>query len=128
MTGSWALGLRAATLSPWVFGPFPRDEIGVKVRIGGRRWLEEEQEQAMGEPLTRRQVFTAAATLVLADTAGVEGRDNPMDQPVDLSKAHLRVARPSDDLAALVKFYRDGLGFDVLYEFNDHDGFDGVML
>jgi catechol 2,3-dioxygenase-like lactoylglutathione lyase family enzyme len=51
-----------------------------------------------------------------------------MDQPVDLSKAHLRVARPSDDLTALVEFYRDGLGFDVLYEFKDHDGFDGVML
>jgi catechol 2,3-dioxygenase-like lactoylglutathione lyase family enzyme len=42
--------------------------------------------------------------------------------------AHLRVARPSDDLAPLVRFYRDGLGFEVLYEFADHDGFDGVML
>jgi catechol 2,3-dioxygenase-like lactoylglutathione lyase family enzyme len=52
----------------------------------------------------------------------------PMDQHADLSKAHLRVARPSDDLAALVKFYGEGLGFDVLYEFKDHDGFDGVML
>ena len=28
----------------------------------------------------------------------------------------------------MVKFYRDGLGFEVLYEFKDHDGFDGVML
>ncbi len=41
---------------------------------------------------------------------------------------HLRVARPTDDLAAVVRFYRDGLGFEVLYEFQDHDGFDGVML
>lgn len=41
---------------------------------------------------------------------------------------HLRVARPTDDLAAIVRFYRDGLGFEVLYEFQDHDGFDGVML
>src|SRR6185436_14231652 len=46
----------------------------------------------------------------------------------DLGKAHLRVARPSDDLEAVVRFYRDGLGFEVLYEFRDHDGFDGVML
>jgi catechol 2,3-dioxygenase-like lactoylglutathione lyase family enzyme len=45
-----------------------------------------------------------------------------------LGKAHLRVARPTDDLAAVVAFYRDGLGLDVLYEFRDHDGFDGVML
>ena len=51
-----------------------------------------------------------------------------MNEPADLGKAHLRVARPSDDLAANVKFYRDGLGFEVLYEFRDHDGFDAVML
>lgn len=51
-----------------------------------------------------------------------------MDEPVDLGKAHLRIARPTDDLPAVVAFYRDGLGLDVLYEFRDHDGFDGVML
>jgi catechol 2,3-dioxygenase-like lactoylglutathione lyase family enzyme len=28
----------------------------------------------------------------------------------------------------VVTFYRDGLGLDVLYEFRDHEGFDGVML
>lgn len=42
--------------------------------------------------------------------------------------ATLRIARPSDDLEPLLAFYRDGLGFDVLYRFEDHDGFDGVML
>jgi catechol 2,3-dioxygenase-like lactoylglutathione lyase family enzyme len=42
--------------------------------------------------------------------------------------AHLRVARPTDDLEALLRFYRDGLGFEVLYRFEGHDGFDGVML
>lgn len=51
-----------------------------------------------------------------------------MNAPTDLGPAHLRVARPTDDLAAVVAFYRDGLGFDVLAEFADHDGFDGVML
>jgi len=40
----------------------------------------------------------------------------------------LRVARPTDDIEALVPFYRDGLGLDVLYRFADHDGFDGIML
>ena len=45
----------------------------------------------------------------------------PMAQ-VDLGKRHLRVARPSDNLDAVVKFYRDGLGFTVLYEFTDHQG------
>ena len=51
-----------------------------------------------------------------------------MTPSADLGRAHLRVARPSDDLAAVVAFYRDGLGFEVLSEFQDHGGFDGVML
>ena len=40
----------------------------------------------------------------------------------------LRVARATDDLEALLPFYRDGLGMEVLYHFEDHGGFDGVML
>lgn len=53
--------------------------------------------------------------------------EEPMDN-VELGTMHLRVARPSDDLEALLKFYRDGLGLTVLYEFTHHDGFDGIML
>ncbi|MCB1184771.1 VOC family protein [bacterium] len=45
-----------------------------------------------------------------------------------LAGAHLRVARPTDRMAEVVAFYRDGLGFTVLGEFSDHEGFDGVML
>ena len=60
--------------------------------------------------------------------ASTEG-ENKVDKPEALlAKAHLRVARPTDDLTAVTKFYRDGLGFEVLYQFQDHDGFDGVML
>ncbi len=51
-----------------------------------------------------------------------------MTPPAAPGTAHLRVARPTDDLAAVVRFYRDGVGLDVLAEFRDHDGFDGVML
>ena len=51
-----------------------------------------------------------------------------MNKPSALGKAHLRVVRPSDNLAGNVTFYRDGLGFEVLGEFKDHDGFDAVML
>lgn len=46
----------------------------------------------------------------------------------DLAKAHLRIARPTDNLAEVVRFYRDGLGFEILREFSGHEGFDGVML
>ena len=45
-----------------------------------------------------------------------------------LEKAHLRIARPTDNLLEIVKFYRDGLGFEVIGSFEDHTGFDGVML
>jgi catechol 2,3-dioxygenase-like lactoylglutathione lyase family enzyme len=40
----------------------------------------------------------------------------------------LRVARATNDLAPLRRFYGDGLGFEELHAFEDHDGFDGVML
>lgn len=55
-------------------------------------------------------------------------KGKPMEPPADLGRAHLRVARPTDDLDAVTRFYRDGLGFKVLGEFKDHEGFDGVML
>jgi catechol 2,3-dioxygenase-like lactoylglutathione lyase family enzyme len=45
-----------------------------------------------------------------------------------LKKAHLRVARPTDNLSEIIRFYRDGLGFEVIDSFEDHQGFSGVML
>jgi catechol 2,3-dioxygenase-like lactoylglutathione lyase family enzyme len=40
----------------------------------------------------------------------------------------LRVARPTNDIDALLAFYCDGLGLERCAGFKDHDGFDGVML
>lgn len=40
----------------------------------------------------------------------------------------LRVARPTNDVDALRRFYMDGLGFVELASFEDHDGFDGLIL
>jgi len=42
--------------------------------------------------------------------------------------AKLRVARPTDQLEAVLCFYQKGLGLQLLGQFQDHDGFDGVML
>src|SRR5262245_60103169 len=81
----------------------------------------------MPEPPTRGDEPAAGAPLAVSDTSFADG-GKPMDKAAALGKAHLRVARPTDDLAALVPFYRDGLGFEVLFSFTDHDGFDGVML
>jgi catechol 2,3-dioxygenase-like lactoylglutathione lyase family enzyme len=40
----------------------------------------------------------------------------------------MRVARPTDDLESVARFYRDGLGFSELFRFEEHAGFNGVML
>ncbi len=40
----------------------------------------------------------------------------------------LRVARPTDHLDEVVRFYTVGVGLTRLGSFEDHEGFDGVML
>lgn len=40
----------------------------------------------------------------------------------------LRVARPTDNTDGLTRFYGDGLGLEVLSEFRNHDGFDGLIV
>lgn len=40
----------------------------------------------------------------------------------------MRVARPTDHLEALAVMYQQGLGLEVLGRFDDHQGFDGIML
>lgn len=45
-----------------------------------------------------------------------------------LQKKVLRVARPTDNLNDVVEFYTKGLGLEVLDKFQDHEGFDGVMV
>jgi len=42
--------------------------------------------------------------------------------------ANVRVARPTDRLAEVVAFYRDGVGLAVLGGFRGHAGYDGVFL
>lgn len=43
-------------------------------------------------------------------------------------RRHLRVARPVSNLARSLEMYRSGLELTVLSSFQDHAGFDGVML
>ena len=40
----------------------------------------------------------------------------------------MRVVRPTDNLAAIVEMYVNGLGFTVIYQFTDHEGFAGAIL
>ena len=43
-------------------------------------------------------------------------------------RAHLRIARPVSSLARPVAMYCSGLGLREIGRFEDHDGFDGVMV
>ena len=45
-----------------------------------------------------------------------------------MSNVTLRVARPTDRLDDVVRFYSQGLGLEVLGSFQDHEGFDRVIL
>jgi hypothetical protein len=44
------------------------------------------------------------------------------------TQTRLRVARPTDRLEEVVRFYVEGLGLQSLGAFEDHCGFDRVML
>ncbi|ASW01037.1 VOC family protein [Paraburkholderia aromaticivorans] len=45
-----------------------------------------------------------------------------------MSSPVLRVARPTNDLQKVADFYTRGLGFEVLASFENHAGFDGVVV
>lgn len=42
--------------------------------------------------------------------------------------AQVRIARPTDQLAEVERFYSEHLGLPVIYRFEGHSGYDGVML
>jgi hypothetical protein len=48
--------------------------------------------------------------------------------PQDLPVAQVRVARPTDKLREVVRFYRDGIGLAEIGSFQEHAGYSGVML
>ena len=45
-----------------------------------------------------------------------------------MSARQFRIARPTDRLEAVERFYRDGLGLVEIDRFADHDGYSGVMF
>ena len=44
------------------------------------------------------------------------------------SVTQIRIARPTDRLAEVVRFYGDALGLEQIASFEGHAGYDGVML
>jgi catechol 2,3-dioxygenase-like lactoylglutathione lyase family enzyme len=54
--------------------------------------------------------------------------DHPERWPAQLPVRQVRVARPTDQLEAVERFYREGLGLVELERFEDHRGYSGVMF
>ena len=46
----------------------------------------------------------------------------------DMKAVHYRIARPTNNLPAIIKFYSDGLGLEKVGSFIGHGGYDGVMF
>ncbi len=52
----------------------------------------------------------------------------PQPWPPQLPVQQVRIARQTDQLEAVTRFYRDGLGLAEIDRFEGHDGYSGVML
>jgi GNAT superfamily N-acetyltransferase len=85
----------------------------------------------------KRDVFTRDRGYPEIDIDGIPLRDQVWlaldfgntDLPAARREAmQLRVARHTDDLDALVRFYRDGVGLAEIGRFSGHAGYDGVFL
>jgi ribosomal protein S18 acetylase RimI-like enzyme/catechol 2,3-dioxygenase-like lactoylglutathione lyase family enzyme len=81
-----------------------------------------------------RDVFIPEAGYPPSEIDGVPLRDRIwLSLTLDRSREHtgvtqVRVARHTDRLDELMRFYRDGLGLVELGGFRNHDGYDGVFL
>jgi catechol 2,3-dioxygenase-like lactoylglutathione lyase family enzyme len=60
------------------------------------------------------------------ETIGEPG--SPLSWPPELPVVQVRVARPTNQLENVVRFYRDGLGLPQIASFSGHRGYTGVML
>ena len=91
--------------------------------------------QRLGFRLLRvvRDAFMPEAGYPAVEIDGVPLRDQvwlslTLRSPSELRPIQLRLARHTERLDELVRFYRDGLGLIEIGGFNDHDGYDGVFL
>ena len=48
--------------------------------------------------------------------------------PADMPVTQVRIARPTDRLEEVVRFYSEGVGLKILASFHEHDGYSGYIL
>jgi hypothetical protein len=58
----------------------------------------------------------------------MERNEKTPDWPEGVAVDRIRIAKPTDKWDAVLDFYKNGLGLRQFSSFEDHDGYDGVML
>jgi hypothetical protein len=53
---------------------------------------------------------------------------SPMEWPAGLPVVQVRIARPTDKLPEVARFYGEGLGLKRVAWFEKHEGYDGIMF
>lgn len=70
---------------------------------------------------------TVIAMIFITSCNNQTNSESPKNQK-EMKAVQFRIARPTNNLAQVVKFYHEGIGLDILGEFKGHAGYDGVML
>lgn len=69
--------------------------------------------------------LAASLSLLLACNSADTDKTNP---EVSVKAVQFRIARPTNQLKEVVNFYKEGLGLQELGHFENHSGYNGVML
>jgi uncharacterized glyoxalase superfamily protein PhnB len=57
-----------------------------------------------------------------------EGKTMKKTWPNQMGVTQIRIARPTNQLKKIETFYCQGLGLQKIGSFQDHDGYDGIMI
>jgi catechol 2,3-dioxygenase-like lactoylglutathione lyase family enzyme len=117
----------------WVVGGVYRDTaFREPADPGGERrfgpFESEAEARAEWQRLAWASVDDALARYRIERRAGDAAAPPGEAWPEGVGVTALRISRPTDRLDEVVAFYRDALGLSVLFSFEDHAGYDGVIL
>lgn len=74
------------------------------------------------------KIITAAVILNAAVSCSTSIALNTSKNESEIKAVQFRIARPTNRLNEVVKFYHEALGLEILGQFRGHAGYDGVML
>ncbi|WP_396189276.1 VOC family protein [Flavobacterium sp.] len=66
--------------------------------------------------------------LILISSCSSISTQNQLINQYEMKAVQYRIARPTNNLKEVVSFYKNALGLEVIGSFENHEGYDGVML